>query len=473
MEHYDFIAIGAGSAGLSTALSMNKLGFKALLIDKDEDNIGGDCLNTGCVPSKALIHISKIIHDARQADQFGLTTQGKVDVQRIMKYIHDKQEVIRSHENADYFRKEGLDVVIGEAVFNDANSIMVNNKSYSAKRFVIATGSKPRKLELPGIENVVSYTHEDVFNITTLPENLVVIGAGPIGLELGQAFSRLGTNVHVVDMGEHLLSNEEESISAILRSQLEKEGITFHMKCKPVKISKEKRLTVECLDKSTQELSCDTILFAVGRSLNHNSLQLEKAGIKTKEHKIVLNDYLRTSNKRVYVCGDAAGSLQFSHGAELHARILLNNFFSPLKKKLSYKNFSWVTFTNPEIATFGLSEKELITSGRSYERLSLDFKDDDRAIVDDYQYGRLILYVEPSNFIKRNPKILGGSMIAPQAGEMCQELILANSQGIRLNAFFDKLYSYPTASRVNQALVVNKKMNDITPMVKRLLKIIY
>ena len=207
-NYYDIIAIGAGSAGLSTALSMNKLGFKVLLIDKKEGNIGGDCLNWGCVPSKALIHISRMVHEARQSEQFGLKVTGEIDVEAVMKYIHEKQNIIRDHENADFFRKEGLDVLIGEARFKDANSIIVNDQVYTAKRFIIATGSHPRKLDLPGIDHITSYTNEDVFDLTELPKDMVVIGAGPIGLELGQAFSRLGVNVSLVDISDRILPIE-------------------------------------------------------------------------------------------------------------------------------------------------------------------------------------------------------------------------------------------------------------------------
>ncbi|MEL7001106.1 MAG: FAD-dependent oxidoreductase [Bacteroidota bacterium] len=466
------MAIGAGSAGLSISLSMNKLGFKTLLIDKDENNIGGDCLNTGCVPSKALIHISRLVSDARKASEFGLNISGKVDIDKVMKYISDKQEIIRDHENADYFRKEGLDVVIGEARFNSTNSLVVNDKPYTAKRYVIATGSKPKELQLPGIDNIQSFTNEDVFDLNELPKNMIVIGAGPIGLELGQAFSRLGVNISIVDIADRILPKEDAEIADILKEQLESEGISFYLKAHPKEVTDRRELIIE-KEGSARKLPCDAILFAIGRTLNHNGLDLEKAQVKIEGGKIWTNKYLRTSNKRVYVCGDAVGSLQFSHGAELHARIILNNFFSPLKKKLTYKNFSWVTFTDPEVATFGWSQSDLEQSGTPFERLELDFKDDDRAIVDNYQYGQLILFVEKTNFIRRNPKVLGGSIIAPGAGEICQELVLANSSGIRLDSFFNKIYSYPTASRVNQAIVVNKKMTEITPSVKKMLKIIY
>jgi len=426
---------------------MNKLGFKTLLIDKDENNIGGDCLNTGCVPSKALIHISRLVHDARQTQEFGLNISGEIDVKKVMKYIFDKQEIIRDHENAEYFRNEGLDVAIGEARFHDSNSIIVNDQLYRAKRYVIATGSTPKTLPLTGLEHVQSYTNEDVFDLKELPQNMVVVGAGPIGLELGQAFSRLGVKISVVDVADRILLKEEAEIADILKGQLEKEDIKFHLNAKPIEVTAQKELIIQ-KDGNTEKLPCDAVLFAVGRTLNHSNLDLEKAGIKLKDNTIQINDYLRTTNKRVYVCGDAVGSLQFSHGAELHARIILNNFFSTLKKKLTYKNFSWVTFTSPEVATFGLTLSDLEQKGISFERLSLDFKDDDRAIVDNYQYGKLVLYVQQTNAVRRNPKI-------------------------RLNSLFDKIYSYPTASRVNQAIVVNKKMNEITPSVKKLLKLIY
>jgi pyruvate/2-oxoglutarate dehydrogenase complex dihydrolipoamide dehydrogenase (E3) component len=215
------------------------------------------------------------------------------------------------------------------------------------------------------------------------------------------------------------------------------------------------------------------VLVGIGRQLNYEELDLEKAGIDTQKHGLTVNEYLETTNPDVYLCGDIAGSLKFSHAAEQQATMLLNNFLSPLKKKLDNTHMSWVTFTDPEVATFGANEGQLQEKGTDYEKLTLDFTEDDRAVVEDYQYGRLVLYIEKGSLLNRNPKLLGGSMVAPGAGEMFQELVLAHSQGLGINALFDKIYPYPTASAVNKRIVLHKKEEQLTGLVKKGLNLLY
>jgi len=215
------------------------------------------------------------------------------------------------------------------------------------------------------------------------------------------------------------------------------------------------------------------VLVSVGRSLNHEGLGLQNAGIETRDRDILIDDYLRTTNKRVFVSGDAAGQYKFSHVADLHGSILLNNFFSPLKKKVRYDNLSWVTFTDPQVATFGLSEAELKKQGKSYERIESSFSDEDRAVIEDYQYGKIILYTSKSRFFMHNSKIYGGTIIAPFAGEMIQEFILAKEAGVGTNKIFDKIYPYPTRSRINKEPVRNRVLGQISPFIKKLLHFLY
>lgn len=465
MKKYDIIVIGAGSAGLNIASFMNKAGFKVLLIDKTDKNIGGDCLNFGCVPSKALIHVSRLIYDTKEASKFGIKSTGKIDLKKVKKYITEKKEVIREHENASYFRKQGMDVVLGLAKFISKNSIKVNNEIFTSKRIIIATGSRPRKLSIPGIEKVKYLTNENIFNLDKLPKKLLIIGGGPIGTEIGQAYSRLGSKVCIVQRGNHFLPKELPEIAKVLQKQLEKEGIEYHYESTPKKFTSSKELIITKKGKDTK-IIFDTILLAIGRELNIQGLDLEKAGIKTKKNRIIVDKYLRTTNKNVLLCGDILGSYQFTHAAEMHAGIILNNFFSPLKKKLNNDNLSWVTYTSPEIATFGLNEKEIKTRKIQYKKLTLDFTDDDRSIVDNYTEGKLIIYISKN-------KILGGSMVALNAGELFQELILVNTLGLDIKSLFQKIYPYPTASRVNKRIITNYFSKKLSKFNKKILKILY
>ncbi|PIN92269.1 mercuric reductase [Candidatus Pacearchaeota archaeon CG10_big_fil_rev_8_21_14_0_10_31_9] len=468
MKTYDIIVIGAGSGGLNIAGFMNKAGFKVLLVDKSDTNIGGDCLNFGCVPSKALIHVAKIISNAKLSGEFGIFMRGKINMRKVTDYVKQKQDLIREHENALWFRKQGMDIELGEAEFVGKDKVKVNDKIFSGKRIVIATGSKPSIPKIEGIEKIKNtYTNETIFNLNNLPKNLVIIGGGPIGMELGQAFLRLGSKVTIVQRGAHFLPKEDPEISKILQEQLVKEGIHIHLDCEPVSFQLENSLTAKTKSGKLIKINFDAVLLAVGRELNIPK-GLEKAGVNLTEDgkKIKVNDYLQTTNKKIYLCGDIAGGYQFTHATELHASVILNNFFSPLKKKLSYDNFSWVTYTDPEIATFGLNEEELTKRNIKYKKLIQNYEDVDRGIVDN-STGKLIIY------ISRNNKILGGSFISSNAGEIFQELSLAMSSKLNIKNIFDKIYPYPTASRINKKIVNKIYSEKLTKFSKRLLKLFY
>ena len=465
---YDIIVIGSGSGGLTIGLFMAKAGFKVLMISKSDADIGGDCLNDGCVPSKALIHVSHIAHNARIASGFGLEVTGKVDIKKAIDYIYQRQEIIRKHENAGWLKQQGVDVALGNASFSGQNEIEVNDIKYSGKKIVIATGSKPRKLIVPRVEEVKYYDNESIFHVSELPEKLLVIGGGPIGMEIAQAMNRLGSHVTVVQHGSRILKHDDETITDILLEQLKKEGVKFIFDADVDHFISAKRASVKYKDGSTEEMLFDAVFVGIGRELDLKSLQLTKAGIAVKDSRIVKNKYLRTTNKNIFVCGDIAGDLMFSHAAEFHARILLNNLFSPFKKKLNNKNMSWVTFTDPELATFGLSEKHLNDRNISYKKLEQDFTDDDRAVVDNYQYAKMILFISKGGWFKKE-KILGGTMLAPHAGELIQELILANTSKLSINAIFNKVYPYPVASRINQQIISNHKEGSLTNTIKKLL----
>lgn len=463
-QEYDIIIIGAGSAGLGALGMAQQMGWTPLLIDKEETNIGGDCLNFGCVPSKALIHIAKQFHGARKATDFGISISGKADIKKILAYVHDKQEIIRAHESAAYIREQGIDLVIGTASFANEKTVQVNNQYYTAQRIIIATGSRPRWIHFKGIEEVNVFTNETLFyDIKQLPDNLLVIGGGPIGCEMAQTFQRLGSSVVIVNRGARILSKEIPSYSEILHTQLQNEGLTILNNANVLEFTSSRSALIELVDGSQQIVEFDAVLLAVGRQLNIEDLQLEKANIEiTERGKIKIDDYLSTSNSRVYVSGDAAGMYQFSHGAEMHTRLLSQNFEKDSTREHDAKHLSWVTFTQPEIATFGRSEEYLKSNNIPYWRQDQSFNHDDRAIVDEYTYGQITLYLTPKTFWNRKRKILGGSIICPNAGEIMQELTLAMENDIPIEAIYKKVYAYPVASRINQQTIMGVIKNDLT-----------
>lgn len=468
-QQYDLIVIGCGSGGLSVGLFMGKAGFRVLMVSKSDHAIGGDCLNDGCVPSKALIHVASVIHAAKEAAKFGMQTTGNVDLKKALAYVRDRQEVIRKHENASWLQQQGVDVALGTAFFTGTHEIEVDKLRYSAKKIVIATGSRPRRLTVPGVEKVAYFDNETIFHLERLPGRLLVVGGGPIGVEMAQVMSRLGSQVTVVQKGNTILPQDDLAVTGVLYKQMEKEGICFLLNAAPDRFLSATEAVIRQKDGTTKNIQFDAVFVAIGRELNIEELRLEEAAIEVKQGKILADNYLRTTNKDIYLCGDVAGSLLFSHAAEYHARILLHNFFSPRKKKLHYDHFSWVTFTQPEVASFGLSEKVLEQRGIVYERLEESFADDDRAVVDNHRWGKLVLFIEPRRFARKQ-KILGGTVVAPQAGELIQELILANAQGLSVNAIFDKIYPYPVASRINQRVILNYKQERLTTRVKKLLR---
>ena len=469
---YDIIVIGAGSGGLTVGLFMNQAGLRVLMVSKTDLDIGGDCLNDGCIPSKALIHVAKIVHQAKGAANVGLEVGGKADIKKVINYINDKQSFIRTHENAQWLQGQGIAVALGNARFSGKNEVTVTNKAYTARKIVIATGSKPRTLKVEGVEKVKYFDNESIFHLDDLPEKILFVGGGPIGMEVAQALHRLGSKVTVVNKGPGILEHDDPTVTEILREQLEKEGIEFLLNAKINRFNSATEAGIKKGNGENITVNFDAVFVAIGREFVLEHLTLSKAGIQVNGNKIIVDPYLRTTNKNVYVCGDIAGDLQFSHAAEFHGRLILNNLFSPFKKKLNNQYMSWVTFTDPELATFGLNEKLLKERKINYRRLEKAFKDDDRAVVDNYQYGKLVLLISKGGLFRKQ-KILGGTMIAPNAGELIQELILANTYQLSVKSIFNKVYPYPVASRINQGLVIDLMAEGLTPAIKSLLQKAY
>lgn len=472
---YDIIIIGAGSGGLNIASFINNVGLKVLLIDKSDESIGGDCLNTGCVPSKALIHVARKFKDIKKVGEFGLSVDGEADLSKVMAYVKSIQDVIRVHENAEYFRSKGMEVVLGVASFVSKDSVQVDGVVYNGKKIIVATGSRPRELSISGTEEVINsgrlYTNENIFSMKVLPKKLLVIGAGPIGIELGQAFRYLGSEVTVVTNDAKILPREDSVVANVLFERLKQDGINFLFNKNTERFENGNTLVIKDKEKNESEsIYFDAVLVSIGRVLNTETLNLEKAGVEVDDKgRIKVDNYLQTTNKNILLCGDVVGQHQFTHAAEIHAGLIIRNFLTPfIKKEISTDAISWVTFTSPELATYGLGEVELKKRNIKYEVLESSFVDDDRAITDEARYGYAKMFIN-----SKTKQILGGTMVAPNAGELIQELILATQSGLTINDIFNKTYPYPTAGRINKSLVAKFQKKRLTPSIKKLMRWLY
>jgi pyruvate/2-oxoglutarate dehydrogenase complex dihydrolipoamide dehydrogenase (E3) component len=468
-KEYDIIVLGAGSAGLNIASFMNSLGLKVLLVEKHI--VGGDCLNYGCVPSKALISMAHTAAQARNASRLGLRIEGDINMETVAQTIAARQEVIREHENPAYFRRKGIDVETGVPRFISGNCIMVYDNLYRAPRIVIATGSRPAVPAIEGLDRVNYFTNETIFANRRLPRTLLVIGSGPIGIELAQAYQRLGSQVIMPVRSGRILKKEDPDISEALQQVLEKEGVDFRMGMQPVRFADANALTVTpfaASGKTAREetIRFDSVLVAAGRIPNIDGLDLENAGIEIKDGKILLDNYLRTTNKQVYCCGDAAGDYLFTHWAEHQAALIIRNMLSPFKKTADRSKIAWVTYTDPEIATFGPRSRQLTEQGIAHRTLTVPLGEVDRAICEGIEDGLLKLHLSRG-------KILGGTLMAKNAGEMAGELISFMTLGIPFNRLYKRIYPYPTMARILRRGVQKHLGEKLTPRSARILKRLY
>ncbi|MTB49762.1 FAD-dependent oxidoreductase [Lewinella sp. W8] len=443
---HDLIVIGAGSGGLGAAGFGAAIGLKVALIDRSAKNFGGDCLNYGCVPSKALLHVASLFAGGKQAERFGLKTSGQADFPAVMRYVHEQQDIIRAHETPEYLEKEyGLESIIGEAKFSAAREVTVNDRKLTARRIVLATGSVPRHLEVPGADDVRQWDNESLFwELDTLPEHLLIVGGGPISCEMAQAFVRLGSKVTLLVRAKQLLEKDPAVMGNILANRLRQEGVDLRFETTITKFDGPHSATLN----DGQTITFTHLLAAIGREVRTEGIGLAAAGIEVRDGKIVTDDYYRTTNPHVYTVGDAYGREMFSHGAEKHNTDLWNNFLSPLRKKHRLEAFSWVTFTDPEIAVFGQTPRQLREAGIDFDLVQQSFDHDDRAVAADYREGHLMLCL--SKGFWGGGKILGGAMAAPGAGEMIQELQLLQLLGKKYSTLTNKIYAYPVGSRINQ-----------------------
>lgn len=432
----DICIIGAGSGGLSVAAGAAQMGAKTVLFERGE--MGGDCLNTGCVPSKALLAAGKIAHYGNGHDDMGITGKVAVDFAKVKAHVSDVIAGIAPHDSVARFTSLGVTVISEEACFASAHEVKSASYRVKARYFVIATGSSPFIPPIPGLDNVPFWTNETIFAAKDAPTHLAIIGGGPIGMEMAQAHARLGCQVTVIQMGR-IMNRDDPILTDILRDRLTNEGVTIIEDSHVTKVSK-KAETVTLTLNDGQKISASHLLVAAGRRPNMEGLDLAAASIKQGRAGIITDKRLRTSQKHIFAIGDVAGRQQFTHMAGYHAGIVIRNTLFKLPAKISDKAVPWVTYTDPELAHVGMSEAEAIDQygARHISVLEWSLAENDRARAERRTEGMVRV------FTTKKGQILGASILAPAAGEMIQSWALAISAGLKIGAMANMIAPYPT-----------------------------
>ena len=466
---YNLVVLGGGTAGLVSAIGAAGLGAKVALIEKHL--MGGDCLNVGCVPSKALIRAARVAADVRRGEEYGVRVRGEVEVDfpAVMERMRQIRARISKNDSAHRYRDAGVDVFIGEGKFIGPDRIEVGGNTLRFKRAVIATGGRAAAPPIEGIEEAGYLTNETVFSLTELPKRLLVIGAGPIGCELSQVFARFGTEVHLLESAGQILTREDPDAAERVEKALRRDGVHIISKGKINRISRqagEKVVELEC-GGACRSVSVDEILVAVGRAPNVDGIGLEEAGVEYHPRRgVVVNDHLQTSNPKIFAAGDCCFKYKFTHTADALARIVIQNalFGLPfMKKKASALTIPWCTYTDPEIAHVGLYEKDAKENGIPVQTFVQELEDVDRAILDGSDEGFIKVHVKEGT-----DEILGATIVASHAGEMLSELTLAMNAGVGLGTVASTIHPYPTQAECIKRTADAFNRTRLTPRVKRL-----
>ncbi|MGI9508516.1 MAG: dihydrolipoyl dehydrogenase family protein [Geminicoccaceae bacterium] len=441
----DLCIIGAGSGGLALAAGAVQMGAKTVLIEQGK--MGGDCLNYGCVPSKAMIAAGHAAHVFRHAGQFGIKgLEPEVDFKGVHDHIHGVIGMIAPHDSVERFEGLGVTVLKEHARFLSGEEVEAGDTRVKARRFAIATGSSPVVPPIPGLADMPHDTNETIFDHQTAPIHLIVIGGGPIGSELAQAHRRLGAEVTVVDMGP-VLPKDDPEMTAVVRDQMIADGITLKERVKVQKVeAASKGVAVILVEENgeTVRLEGSNILVATGRAANVEGLNLEAAGVDYDKRGIEVDARLRTSNKKIFALGDVTGGFQFTHVAGYHAGIVIQNALFRLPSKVSYKALPWVTYTDPELAHVGLTEADAEKEGRTASVLRWSFEENDRAQAERRTDGRIKVV------LGKRGKILGATIVGAHAGELILPWVLAINQGIKIKAMASVIAPYPTFGEVSK-----------------------
>ncbi|MFN4261647.1 MAG: mercuric reductase [Gemmataceae bacterium] len=461
---YNLIVIGAGTAGLVTAAGAVGLGAKVALIERDL--MGGDCLNVGCVPSKGIISAARVAAAVRNAREFGVEVPDGVNVNfaAAMQRMRRLRARISPNDSAGRFRDLGIDVYFGQAKFADSSTVDVDGTKLNFKRAVIATGARAAAPPIPGLDAVDYLTNETLFSLTELPRRLGVIGAGPIGCEMAQAFAQLGSEVFLVEAQHGILPREDRDAAEIVQKAIARAGVSLLCCGKKLKIENGGgiRLTVESHGRGYDE-PIDKLLVSVGRTPNVENLNLEAVGVDYDKKGVKVNERMQTTNSRIYAAGDICSPFQFTHAADYMARIVIQNALFMGRKKSTSLVIPWCTYTSPEIAHVGLYEEEARKQGIEVGTFVQEFRDVDRAILDGEDEGFVKVHVK-----KGTDKIVGATIVAGHAGDMISEITLAMTHGLGLKQIGSTIHPYPTQAEAIRKLGDQYSRTRVTPFVKRL-----
>ncbi len=445
----NLIAIGAGAGGLVSTYIAAATKAKSSLIEKHK--MGGDCLNTGCVPSKALIRSAKYVNQISRANEFGIeSASANFDFAQIMERVQNVIKQVEPHDSVERYTGLGVDVIQGEAKITSPWTVEVNGNTLTTRNIVIATGARPVVPDLPGMQQIDYLTSDTIWQLRELPKRLLVMGGGPIGCELAQSFARLGSKVTIIQRGTRLMPREDEDVSALVAERFIKEGLdvrTAHTASR-FKVEGEHKILICEHDGAEVEIEFDQLLLALGREANTQGFGLEALGIESRENgTIEVNEYLQTRFPNIYAVGDVTGPFQFTHTAAHQAwYAAVNALFGKFKKfKVDYSVIPWATFTEPEVARVGLNEQEAKAQNIEYELTRFGIDDLDRAIADGEAHGFVKVLTVPGK-----DKILGVTIVGEHAGDLIAEYVMAMKHGLGLNKILGTIHIYPTMAEANK-----------------------
>jgi pyruvate/2-oxoglutarate dehydrogenase complex dihydrolipoamide dehydrogenase (E3) component len=463
---YNLVVVGAGPAGLVAAAAAAGLGAKVALVERHL--MGGDCLNVGCVPSKALLRAARAAADVRRAGQFGVRVPPEtwVDFSAVMERLRALRAQLSVHDSATRFRDLGVDVFLGEAKFTGTQTVDVGGQTLHFARACLATGARAAVPPIPGLKEAGFLTHETVFNLTTRPRRLAVIGAGPIGCELAQAFARLGSQVYLVEAMHGVMPHEERPAAQIVQQALARDGVQLLCGAHSLRIeatAEGKRLRADAHGVH-HDLMVDELCVATGRVANVERLGLEAAGVAYGRDGVTVNDFLQTTNRRVYAAGDVCSGHKFTHAVDAMARLVVYNALFFRRKRVSTLTIPRCTYTDPEVAHVGLTQREAEERGIPHDTFTVELSQVDRAVLEGDGEGFLQVHVR-----RGSDQILGATLVARHAGEMISEITLAMATGAGLKTLADIIHPYPTQAEIIRKAADVYQRTRLTPPRKRLL----
>ncbi len=448
VHDYDLGVIGGGSAGLTAAAGGAMAGARTLLVER-EPALGGDCLHHGCVPSKTLIHSARVRHLMTQARRFGLPAVDlpPVDFRAVRARIDEVVAAIQKHDSRERFCGLGAAVEHGAAEFVDDHAIRLDHRVVSARHWIIATGSRAAVPDIPGLEATPFLTNRELFRLERLPGSMIVLGAGPVAVEMAQAFVRLGTRVEVVHRGSQILGREDRDMADLVMARLAEEGVTFHLDREVARVADlghARQVIVRDAAGRESRLAAECILVALGRRPNLEGLNLAAAGVESSPAGLVLDHRLRTSRRHILGAGDVTGRHLFTHAAAYEAGVALANAVFRLPRRVDYRLMPWCTYCDPELASVGLNERAAREAGLAVTTLVEEFGDNDRARTAGQGHGRIKLVIDAAE------KPVGVQILGPHAGELMGEWVAALGGGVRLSTLAGAVHPYPTLAEISK-----------------------